>query len=101
MIDKGSYVRIRRTLLQPNERSNNLPEDTKLVPFKLWAKGFLQEESDLFDIVTIKTITGRMETGRLKEASPAYKHSYGDFVPELLELRSIILNDFNGGDSNE
>ena len=95
MIEKGSFVRIRRTLLSPTERSNNLPEDTKQVPFKLWVKGYLQEESDLFDIVTIKTITGRTETGRLKEANPTYKHNYGDFVPEELKLREIILGDFN------
>jgi hypothetical protein len=95
MINKGSYVRIRKTILQPNERSQNLPEDTKLVPFKMWVKGYLTEDSDLFDIVTVKTITGREETGRLKEASPTYKHGYGDFVEEELKLREIILGDFN------
>lgn len=95
MIDKGRYVRIRRTLLKPEERSSNLPEDTKLVPFKMWVKGYLQEDSDLFDIVNIKTTTGRTETGRLKEADPTYKHNYGDFVEEALKLRDIILGDFN------
>ena len=100
MIDKGTYVRIRRTVLKPEERSNNLPEDTKKVPFKMWAKGYLLEESDLFDIVTIKTITGRIETGRLKEVNPPYKHSYGDFLPEMLILRDIIKRDMYG-DNNE
>ena len=95
MIDKGTYVRIRRTLLQPNERSQNLPQDTLLVPYKMWVKGYLEEESDLFDIVTVKTVTGRTETGRLKEASPTYKHNYGEFVPEALILRDTILGDFN------
>ncbi|AIO18149.1 hypothetical protein KQ51_00246 [Candidatus Izimaplasma bacterium HR1] len=96
MIDKGTYVRIRRTLLKPGERSPNLPEDTKKVPLKMWIKGYLQEDADLFDIVTIKTITGRYETGRLKEANPPYKHSYGDFVPEILVLRDIIHSDMDG-----
>ena len=68
MIEKGTYVRIRKTILKPTERADNLPEETKLVPFKMWVKGYLQEESDLFDIVTIKTTTGRIETGRLKVA---------------------------------
>lgn len=95
MIEKGSFVRIRKTLLQPNERSNNLPEDTKNVPYKMWVKGYLQEESDLFDTVTVKTITGRTETGRLKEANPTYKHTYGDFVQEEITLRETILGDFN------
>ncbi len=100
MIDKGTYVRIRRTLLKPGERSPNLPEDTKLVPLKMWIKGYLQDDADLFDIVTIKTTTGRYETGRLKEANPPYRHTYGDFVPEILILRDIIHSDM-GGDSNE
>jgi hypothetical protein len=100
MIDKGTYVRIRRTVLKPEERSPNLPEDTKQVPLKMWVKGYLQEEADLFDIVTIKTTTGRFETGRLKEANPPYKHSYGDFVQEVQTLRGIINNDMDG-DFNE
>lgn len=95
MIDKGSFVRIRRTILQPEERSSNLPEDTKLVPFKMWVKGYLLEEAELFDTTSIKTITGRIETGRVKEHKPTYKHNYGDFVDEALTLRSIILEDFN------
>ncbi len=99
MIDKGTYVRIRRTILKPNERSNNLPEDTKKVPFKMWVKGYLLEDADLFDIVNIRTITGRIETGRLKEASPPYKHSYGDFIPEMMKLREIIYKDFRGDDN--
>ncbi|MBN2605683.1 MAG: 2-amino-4-ketopentanoate thiolase [Bacilli bacterium] len=100
MNEIGTYVRIRRTLLNPEERSDNLPEDTKKVPFKMWVKGYLQEEVELFDIVTIKTLTGRIETGRLKEVNPPYKHSYGDFVPEVMVLSDVIRNDFFG-DHNE
>lgn len=96
MIEKNTYVRITRTLLTPKERSPHLPDDTKTVPFKMWVKGYLQEEADLFDTVTIKTTTGRIETGRLKEANPPYKHTYGDFVGELLTLREIIRTDMEG-----
>jgi len=96
MNEKGTYGRVRRTLLKPEERSNNLPEDTKNVPYKMWVKGYLQHEADLFEIVTIKTLTGRIETGRLKEVNPPYKHSYGDFVPEVMILSDIIRNDFYG-----
>jgi len=100
MIDRGSFVRIRKTLLKPGERSINLPIETSLVPFKMWVKGFLEKDADIFDIVTIKTITGRLETGRLKEVFPAYKHNYGDFIPEILEMNSIILRDMEEN-SNE
>lgn len=96
MIDKGSYVRIRRTILKPSERSENLPIDTSKVPYKMWVKGFLLNDADLFDVVTIRTSTGRLETGRLKEVNPPYKHSYGDFIPEILKIKSIIKNDMYG-----
>lgn len=100
MIDKGTYVRIRKTILKPGERTANIPDETKKVPFKMWIKGYLMQDSDLFDMVEIKTITGRTEVGRLKEANPPYKHNYGDFVQELNDLKHIILSDFRG-DNNE
>ncbi len=96
MNDKGTYVRIRRTLLEPSQRADNLPIETKKVPYKMWVKGYLLDEADLFDIVKIKTITGRIETGSLKEVHPPYKHSYGDYVPEILILKDIIINDMYG-----
>lgn len=95
MLEKGAFVRIRKTILTPQERSSNLPEDTKKVPYKMWVKGILQEESELFDNGTIKTIDGRIETGRIKEHNPAYKHNYGSYVPEAQTLRNVILEDFN------
>jgi len=96
MIEQGTYVRIRQTVLKPEERTANLPEDTKQVPFKIWVKGYLQQDADMFDIVTIKTIDGRFVTGRLKEVHPPYRHSYGDFVPEVLQIRAIIKKDVTG-----
>jgi len=96
MIDKGTYVRIRQTVLQPKERSRSLPKETTKVPFKIWVKGYLLEDADLFDIVTIKTKDGYFFTGRLKEANPPYRHSYGDFVKEVLDIRKIIAKDMWG-----
>lgn len=98
MIDKGTYVRIRKTLLEPGERSDNLPEETKSVAYKMWVKGFLLKEADLFDIVDIKTVTGRFETGILKEVEPPYKHSYGDYVTEIMKMKDIINKDMYGDD---
>ena len=95
MVSKGSFVRIRKTVLQPEERSANLPEDTKLVPFKMWVKGYLLEEAEMFEIVSIKTVDGRIEKGRLKEVFPTYKHNYGEYVEEALKLREIIKGDFH------
>jgi hypothetical protein len=100
-IDKGTYVRIRKTILQPSERAENLPEDTKKVPLKMWVKGRLLDEGELFDYAHIKTVTGRIEYGRIKEMEPPYKHGFGDYVEEILHLREIILNDVYGGEDCE
>lgn len=96
MIKKNTYVKIRKTILKPSERPKSLPEDTTKVPFKMWIKGYLQDDSDLFDIVTVVTETGRIETGRLKEANPFYKHNYGEFIPEILKIRNIIKKEMIG-----
>lgn len=100
MIEKGTFVRVRKTLLDPKDRSSNLPEDTLKVPFKMWVKGWLLEDAEMFDYVDIKTVTGRIVNGKLKEANPPYKHSYGEFVPEIMEMRNILKRDL-GGESDE
>jgi hypothetical protein len=39
IIKKGSWVQIHYIVLQPSERADNVPEDTKQVPLELWVKG--------------------------------------------------------------
>lgn len=86
MIKKGAWVQIKKIILAPEERAENIPADSKNVPLIMWVKGFLLEDAALGDEVAIETITGRLEKGTLVAANPAYKHDYGDFVPELLEI---------------
>ena len=85
-IQKGTWVRIHDIVLTPQDRSPNLPEDTKKVPLEMWVKGFLLEEAVIGDQVEIETITGRKVTGTLLEANPYYDHDFGKFVPETLEI---------------
>ena len=53
------------------------------------------------DAVTVKTYTGRTVEGTLVEVKPTFDHSFGDNIPELLEiglqLRSILF----GGEADE
>jgi len=87
MAKKGEWVRIHKVVLAANERTAKLPEDTKLVDFEMWVKGTLQNETaEIGDEVTIITATGREETGELLEVNPYYTHSYGKFVPEIIEI---------------
>ena len=53
----------------------------------MWVKGWLQdEEAQIGDTVTVKTVVGRLETGVLMEEKPIYALNYGEFVPEILEI---------------
>lgn len=87
MAKKNDYVRVHRAVLQAVERTGKLPEDTKNVPLEMWVKGFLQDEqANLGDTVTIKTVVGRLETGVLMEENPCYTLNYGEYVPEIQEI---------------
>lgn len=101
MAVKGNWVNIHNIVLTPAERAPQVPDDTKKVPLETWVKGFLQCDGEIGDIVTIKTVTGRIVEGKLVSVEPSYNHSFGKYVPELhqigFQLREILF----GGDSNE
>jgi hypothetical protein len=90
MIPQGTWVRIRRTVLSAGERAENLPEDTKSVPLEMWVKGWLLFDGKIGEEVRIRTVTGREECGRLIEVHPSYRHDYGEFVPEILQIDAIV-----------
>lgn len=92
----GTWVEIHDTVLKPEERTGNLPEETKKVPLEMRVKGFLlDEEANLSDRVKIRTVTGRIVEGTLIKENPTYEHGYGEtFIPELLrigqDLRALL-----------
>ena len=73
-------------ILPAEERTANLPEDTKKVPFEMWVKGHLLEDGEIGDEVRIKTVSGREEHGTLIEVNPQFDVNFGSFVPEVLEM---------------
>ena len=91
----GDFVRIHNIVLKVGERADNLPEDTKKVPLEMWDKGFLGEE------VEVITITGRKIKGTLVEINPVFRHNYGEFVPELLQIGLQARKILFGGEDNE
>lgn len=100
MVKKGEWVQIHQIVLKAEERTARIPDDTKKCPFELWVKGFLENDANLGDIVTIKTLTGRVTSGELVEANPGYHYGFGEeFVPEVLkigmQLRSILKDGEN------
>ena len=86
MAVKGDWVRIHRVILSADERTANLPEDTKKVPFEMWVKGHLLADGEIGDEVTVRTVSGRQEHGTLIEVNPQFDVNFGQFVPEILEM---------------
>lgn len=92
---KGDWVQIHEVVLNANERTAKLPEDTMKVPVELWVKGFIANDANVGDEVEIETVTGRNAKGKLIAVNPTYNYGFGDeFVPEMLkigiQLRSIL-----------
>lgn len=101
MIKKNTWVRIKKIILEAHERTGNIPEDTKKVPLEMWTKGYLLNDANTGDIVKIKTLTGRIEEGKLIEVNPSYMHTYGKFVPEVLDIGRRVKDALFGGDHHE
>lgn len=82
----GQWVEIHRVLFQPGERAPQVPPETASVPLEMRVRGFLQGESFARpgDGVTIRTLSGRAVEGTLGETDPAYTHTFGRPVPELM-----------------
>ena len=85
-IPKGTWVEIEQVVLKPEERASSLPEDTKQVPYILRVSGFLLEDAEIGQQVSIKTIIGRELCGELKVMNPSYRHNFGTVIPELLKI---------------
>jgi hypothetical protein len=83
MAEKSGWVRIHSVVLRADERARTVPDDTGRVPLECWTKGYLIDSAQNGDEVTVTTRTGRTVSGTLTEENPHYKHSFGNFVPEL------------------
>ncbi|MBQ9949914.1 MAG: 2-amino-4-ketopentanoate thiolase [Clostridia bacterium] len=99
MSKKNDYVQIHRTVLTPDLRSKNLPEETHTKPLEMWVKGYLQEESaNVGDSVTVITRTGRVAQGTLCDEAPHFEHSWGKLIPELLHVGDQVREIVFGGE---
>ncbi len=79
---KGDWVQLHTTVLQGEERPSH-ERDT--VPLEMWINGFLLDDgARIGDLVHVETMIGRKVEGILCEQNPAYRHSFGETVPELL-----------------
>ena len=79
----GDFVRIHNIVLKVGERADNLPE------------------AEIGEEVEVTTITGRKIKGTLVEINPVFRHNYGEFVPELLQIGLQARKILFGGEDNE
>ena len=98
MVKKGEWVRIHSIVLKAEERTAKIPEDTQKCDLQMWTKGTLQEDAEIGDEVTVVTAANRTEKGTLIEVGPYYTHSYGKFVPEIIEIDKQLREIMFGGD---
>ncbi len=83
---EGDWVEVECKLLDPADRSKNLPPETAEKPLMMWVKGFAQGEAGMGDELTVETMTGRKVTGALSAVNPGYFITYGDPIPELTRV---------------
>ena len=86
VVKKGSWVEIHNIVLKPEERAQNIPDDTKSVPLEMRAKGFLVSDGKIGEEVEILTPAKRVIRGRLSEVNPAYDHGFGPPITELVNI---------------
>ena len=93
---EGDWVEVEATLLDPTDRSANLPPETADKPLRMWIKGFAQTEGDVGEAMTVETMTGRLVEGTLSAINPGYFHTFGKPIPELvrvgLDLRARLAD---------
>lgn len=89
-IAEGTWVRIHTIILKAEERSDQLPEDTRKVPLEMWVKGTLKTDANIGDSVLIETATGRLVRGILTEENPSWNHGFGTLIPELEEVGRLL-----------
>jgi len=91
----GDWVMVHDVVLPAGSRAPGVPPETQAVPLEMRLKGFLVGgPATVGDRVTVRTLTGRLVTGRLVAVNPAVPPTFGRPVPELLavgpELRARL-----------
>jgi hypothetical protein len=99
MRTKGKWVEIENIVLKPEERSSNIPNDTKDKPLIMWTRGFMSNlNAEVNEIVEIETLSGRTVMGKLVDLNPRYNHDFGDSIHELLVSGSFAADELEANE---
>lgn len=81
-------------VLTPEQRSEDVPSDTKEVPMECWIRGWALKPGKIGDEIQIRTPSNRLVKGTLSNPVPSYSHTFGPSIPELSaigqELRAMF-----------
>ena len=83
---EGDWVEVSYVLLEPADRSANLPPETAEKPLVVWVKGFARAAASGGESLEVTTMTGRLVTGVLTDVNPGYTHTFGRPAPELTHV---------------
>lgn len=86
IIPAGTWVEIEQVILTPAQRAPSVPDDTRATPYVRRISGFLAAPVAIGGEATIRTMIGRTLSGTLRVVNPSYSHSFGETVPELLDI---------------
>lgn len=85
-IPAGTWVEVERVLLQPEQRSTALPEETRTKPFVVKVSGFLVADAELGDEAVVRSLIGHEHHGVITAVNPSYAHTFGETVQDLLHI---------------
>lgn len=98
---KGDFVRIHSVILKAEERTGNIPEDTKKTDLRMWNKGFLlNDTANIGDEVFIETVIGRKTSGTLVEINPSFNLNYGEYIKETAYIGKSVREDIREDKNN-
>ena len=96
---KGDYVVVQRVVLTAEQRAPQVPADTAKVPLIAMFKAYLEDESAVpGDEVNVITMSGRKDRATLTARDPSAQHTYGRFVPELMQVHRQVRELVFGGE---
>lgn len=98
---KGDWIEIHQAILQPSERSKDIPDDTRQVPLEAWIKGWAQSAAAEGEVVEIETPAHRKVEGTFTQMDPGYSHTYGPAVPELAPISGELRAMLRGGKARD
>lgn len=85
----AAWTEIEWTVLDPAERAENAPADTRGVPYLARARG-LASDPVVGKEAEIRTVTGRVLRGTVSAVGAGHGHGFGSPLPAWVHLKERI-----------